>query len=304
MSFSNATEPVCSSCVEPAVETIIESRARDIGAFSVGRVLPSRARRMVGPFVFFDHMGPATLGPGKGMDVRPHPHIGIATVTYLFDGEIEHRDSLGFCQAIRPGAINWMTAGRGIVHSERTSAEKRADEMRLDGIQLWVALPKEHEETEPSFIHHPAATIPSFSVGGAEVRVLIGEGWGEKSPVATLHPTFYADVQLAAGSELKVPAYMPERAVYVASGQVSVGAQGLVERRMAVLSEGATVRLKAESASRVMLIGGEPLDGQRHIWWNFVSSSKERIERAKDDWQQGRFPLVPGDEDERLPLPK
>jgi redox-sensitive bicupin YhaK (pirin superfamily) len=283
---------------------LISARAHSIGAFSVGRVLPAESCKLVGPFVFFDHMGPAVLPQGKGVDVRPHPHVNLGTVTYLFDGEIDHRDSLGFHQTIFPGAINWMTAGRGIVHSERSRAEDQARESKLHGIQLWFALPTEHEEIEPSFVHHPADTIPSTNVGEVAVRVLAGEAFGLASPVEVLHPMVYAELIAPAGSEITIDADYDERAVYVVSGRVAIGPQSIEARTMAVLRTAQPAPLRATSDARIMLIGGAPMDGPRYKDWNFVSSSKERIDRAKADWREGRFPKVPGDEEEFIPLPE
>lgn len=304
MSWTQANDPRCATCATtPAIETIIEGRARDLGGFSVGRVLPSARRRLVGPFIFFDHMGPAAFEPGQGIDVRPHPHINLATVTYLFEGEIVHRDSLGSLQAIRPGAINWMTAGSGIVHSERTGPELRKAGSRLHGLQLWVALPKAQEETEPDFRHYPAADLPEIRQGGARVRVLAGTAYGAASPVRTLSPLFYVEAIVAAGGELPLPEKHPERAAYVVEGAMRCGEVLIEPRRMAVFAPGPTPPLRAESAARVVLIGGAPLDGERHIWWNFVSSSRERIEQAKRDWKEGRFQPVPG-ETEFIPLPE
>jgi len=303
MSWTQTDEPRCSTCATtPAIETIIEARARDLGGFSVGRVLPSARRRLVGPFIFFDHMGPAAFGPGQGIDVRPHPHINLATVTYLFEGEILHRDSLGSLQAIRPGAINWMTAGRGIVHSERTGPEPRKIGSRLHGLQLWVALPTAHEETEPAFRHYPSATLPDFERGGARVRVLAGKAYGMASPVQTLSPLFYAESMIPAGGELALPDEHRERAAYIVEGVVRCGDERIESSRMIVFAPGPIPPLRAESGARVVLIGGAPLEGERHIWWNFVSSSRDRIERAKRDWKAGRFPPVPG-ETEFIPLP-
>ncbi|HVI00616.1 MAG TPA: pirin family protein [Enhygromyxa sp.] len=286
-----------------AITSIIDARPRDLGGFSVRRVLPFAARRMVGPFTFFDHMGPAEFAPGEGMDVRPHPHIGLATVTYLFEGEIVHRDSLGSHQPIRPGDINWMTAGRGIVHSERTGTELRRTGSRLDGLQLWVALPSAHEETEPEFHHHPAHTLPTVELAGARLRVLAGTAYGETSPVHTFSPLFYVDTTLPAGGELALPLDHEERAAYVIEGAITCGTERAEPGRMLVFTPGREVLLRAASDARVALIGGAPLDGQRHIHWNFVSSSTERIERARQDWKDGRFPKVPGDEQEFIPLP-
>lgn len=303
MSALPTAEPACIECpATPQLAAAIDARPRDIGDMVVGRVLPSVARRMIGPFIFFDHMGPADLAPGHGLDVRPHPHIGLATVTYLFEGEIIHRDSLGSHQAIRPGDINWMTAGGGIVHSERTGAERRAEGSRLNGLQLWVALPTAHEETAPQFHHHPAATLPSVEVAGAQVRVLAGEVYGRCSPVATFSPLFYADVVLSPGVELPLTEAYAERAAYVIDGRLSCAGEPAGPGRMLVFTRGASITLRAERTTRVALLGGEPL-GQRHIYWNFVSSSLERIEQAKRDWREGRFPTVPGDEHEFIPLP-
>ncbi len=283
---------------------IIEGRARDLGGFTVRRVLPAMGRRLVGPFIFFDHMGPMQLGPGEGMDVRPHPHIGLATVTYLFEGELVHRDSLGSHQTIRPGEINWMTAGRGIVHSERTSAELRRTGFRMDGLQLWVALPRSHEEAEPEFHHHGADTLPVIEQAGMSIRVLIGTAYGLSSPVRTFSPMFYVDASLPAGCQLSLPKEYEERAAYVVEGAISCGSERAEHGSMLVVEAGDDVAVRAEADSRIVLVGGAPIDGERHIWWNFVSSSKDRIERAKDDWKSGRFPTVPGDAVERIPLPE
>ena len=283
--------------------SVIDARARDLGGFTVGRVLPSGARKLIGPFIFFDHMGPAAFPPGRGIDVRPHPHIGLATVTYLFEGEIVHRDSLGSHQPIRPGDVNWMTAGRGIAHSERTGAELRQSGARIDGLQLWVALPLRHEETEPEFHHHPARDLPAVDVAGTRVRVLAGSAFGETSPVRTLSPLFYADAAIPGGSELPLPDEHEERAAYVVSGSVECGNERAERGRMLVFAPGAAATLRAVSDARVALIGGAPIDGERHIFWNFVSSSRARIEQAKRDWRDGRFPKVPGDEQEFIPLP-
>lgn len=286
------------------IELILDGRPRDLGGFDVARLLPTAARRLVGPFIFFDHMGPAQLAPGQGMDVRPHPHIGLATVTYLYEGEILHRDSLGSHQPIRPGDINWMTAGRGIVHSERTALEQRSAGPRVNGLQLWVALPTEHEETEPEFHHHPAHTLPACEVEGAQLRVLAGAAYGVTSPVRTFSPLFYVDAAVPAGGELVVPNDYEERAAYVVEGAITCGAERAERGRMLVFRPGRDVVLRAASDARIALIGGAPLDGKRHVFWNFVSSSPERIEQAKQDWKHGRFPKVPGDEIEFTPLPE
>jgi redox-sensitive bicupin YhaK (pirin superfamily) len=305
MSVWPTVDPVCSlGSKTSAIEIVIQARSRDLGGFLVGRVLPSAARRLVGPFIFFDHMGPADLAPGRGLDVRPHPHIGLATVTYLFEGEIVHRDSLGSHQPIRPGAVNWMTAGRGIVHSERTGPELRRVGSRVHGLQLWTALPLAHEETEPEFHHYPAETLPSLEIGGARIRVLAGSTYGELSPVKTFSPVFYADVAMPAGCELPMPSEHEERAAYIVDGAVTCGGEQAERGRMLVFATGAEVALRATTDARIALIGGAPIDGERHIWWNLVSSSEARIEQAKRDWKEGQFPKVPGDEAEFIPLPE
>ena len=284
-----------------SVSLVIEPRAAalELDGLTVGRILPYVRRRMVGPFIFFDVMGPAVLEPGQGMDVRPHPHIGLATVTYLFDGEIVHRDSLGCTQPIRPGEINWMTAGRGIAHSERMSEVVRAQGSRLHGIQLWVALPEEHEERAPSFDHYDAEVIPDFEVDGARVRLLAGSAFGQTSPVVTYSPLVYAEMWVEAGNAIPLT-NDEELALYLVSGSVLADGVRYDANRMLVLDS--PTRLEAATASHVMLLGGAPL-GKRHIWWNFVSSSRERIELAKRDWLEGRFAKVVGDEIEFVPLP-
>ncbi len=299
MSYQNANEPVCSGA-DGAIELVIEPREKDLGGFSVRRVLPARERRMVGPFVFFDHMGPAEFPPGEGVQVRPHPHIGLATVTYLFEGEIMHRDSLGFVQPIRAGAVNLMTAGRGIVHSERAGDDLDTTS-RLHGIQSWMALPLDLEEREPDFAHYPAADLPLLERDGASVRVIMGSAFGQASPVRADAPTLYLECRLAAGGRLRLPRDTDELAVYVVDGEVGIGGRDFSGGQMAVACPGAALELAAAADCRVMVIGGTSL-GQRHIWWNFVSSSKERIEQAKQDWRDGRFAPVPGD-DEFIPLP-
>ena len=299
-----SAQPDCHDCAStPSIELIVEPRPRDLGGFAVRRLLPTTRRRMLGPFVFFDHMGPAVFPPGEGMDVRPHPHINLATVTYLFEGEIDHRDSLGSHQAIQPGAINWMTAGSGIVHSERTPIAVRQTGQRLHGIQLWVALPAAHEEVPPAFFHHPAATIPSVDAPGVHLRVLAGSAYGKTSPVQVFSPLFYVDARLDAGADLELPGDAPERAAYVVSGSVRAGREVITEPKLLVFRAGQRAVIHADTEARVLLLGGEPLEGPRHIFWNFVSSSPERIERAKRDWAERRFPLVPGDEEEFVPLP-
>jgi redox-sensitive bicupin YhaK (pirin superfamily) len=299
-----ANEPVCTASPSDAIELVVDARPRDLGGFSVRRALPSMRRRLVGPFAFFDHMGPAELAVGEGMDVRPHPHIELATLTYLFNGEIDHRDSLGTMQTIRPGDVNWMVAGRGIVHSERSSPESRARGVRIHGIQSWVALPLEHEGTEPRFEHHPGATIPRVSLHGAALEVVAGAAYGARSPVGVLSPTLFVHARLDFGARLPIDEGHEERALYVVEGEVSCEQETLRPGRMVVFRPGVRVTIDARQASRVMIVGGAPLVGERHIFWNFVSSSKERIERAKDDWAHGRFPKVPGDEVEFIPLPE
>lgn len=305
MSVRPAIDPECTnSSAARVVETVIDARARDLGGVQIRRVLPSRARRMVGPFTFFDQMGAAVFGADQGFDVRPHPHIGLATVTYLFEGEILHRDSLGSVQSIRPGDINWMTAGRGITHSERTPPERRRDGSRLHGLQLWVALPIEHEEVEPSFSHHPGSTLPTRAEDGVELRVLAGSAYGVRSPVEILSPLFYVDAILEPESELALPIEHAERAVYVVQGAVGCGAEQAEAGRMLVFAPRANVVLRAKRASRIVLLGGAPLEGRRIIDWNFVSSSNERIAQARRDWKEDRFPKVPGDDVEFIPLPE
>ena len=278
-------------------------RARDLGGFEVRRALPAEQRQMVGPFIFFDQFGPVLMRAGQGIDVRPHPHIGLSTVTWLFDGSIYHRDSLGSAQAISPGELNWMTAGRGIVHSERTAAPDLARDRKVFGIQSWVALPKSHEETAPAFEHVAMEQLPIIEERGISARIIAGSLYGATSPVKTHTDLFYADVQLAAGAALPLPVDHEERGVYVAEGEVEVAGQSFEAGRLLVFRPGDAITILARSNSRVMLLGGEPMDGPRYIWWNFVSSSKDKIEAAKDDWKQARFGIVPGDEKDFIPLP-
>jgi redox-sensitive bicupin YhaK (pirin superfamily) len=299
-----ANEPICKDGFGGSVELLVEARPRDVGGFAVRRALPSMGRRLVGPFTFFDHMGPADLSPGSGIDVRPHPHIGLATVTYLFDGEIDHRDSLGSFQTIRPGDVNWMFAGRGIVHSERSNPEFRARGGRVHGIQSWVALPLEHELTDPRFEHHPQATIPRVVLPGVTLSVIAGTAYGERSPVNVLSPTLYVHARIEKGAVLPVEDGHEDRAIYIVEGTVVCEATSLQAGTLAVLRSGTTVMVKAEDTVLVMIVGGARLSGERHIEWNFVSSSKERIEQAKRDWTEQRFPKVPGDEIEYIPLPE
>jgi redox-sensitive bicupin YhaK (pirin superfamily) len=286
-----------------SIRILIRPRPRDLGGFSVRRVLPAPELQMVGPFIFFDHIGPAVFAPGSGIDVRPHPHIGLATVTYLFEGALQHRDSLGVVATIEPGAVNWMTAGRGIVHSERTGSGLRARGHRIHGIQSWVALPREFEEVEPAFRHHDAATLPEFAIGRATVRVIAGDAYGRRSPVEVFTPTLYVDAVLPPGVSLPAPDGHPERACYVAEGQLSIDGEPVAAGNMAVLEPAAAARLESATGARVLLLGGAAADGPRHIWWNFVSSSMQRMEQARRDWRAGRFPAVPG-ETEFIPLPE
>ena len=283
---------------------LIDGRLHDLGdGFTVRRLLPVFEARHVGPFVFYDHMGPADFAPGRGMDVRPHPHIGLATVTWLFDGTIRHRDSLGSLADIQPGAVNWMTAGGGIVHSERTPPEARAAGQRLHGIQVWVALPRDHAEIAPEFHHHEADALPRVRQPGVELVLITGTGWGVASPVKVYASMYFAEVRFDAGAELALPAEHAEHGVHVIEGELEWAGLSLDAGRMAVQTGASPPPLRARRASRVMLFGGAPLDGERHLWWNFVASSRERIEQAKADWQEGRFPKVSGDEQEFIPLP-
>lgn len=285
------------------IDLIIPSRKKDLGSFTVSRILPYEKRRMVGPFIFFDHLGPAEFGAGEGIDVRPHPHIGLATVTYLFEGEIIHRDSLGSQQAITPGAVNWMTAGRGITHSERTGANERGHLHHAHGIQTWVALPKEAEECDPEFFHHPAEALPEISLPGVKLRLIAGSAYDHVAPVKTYSPIFYVEASMEAGSALTLPEEYSERALYAIVGDVAIDGETIAPGNMAVLKPGKK-NITANSSAHVMLLGGEPLEEPRYIFWNFVSSSEERLEKAKRDWQEGRFSKIPGDDKEFIPLPE
>jgi redox-sensitive bicupin YhaK (pirin superfamily) len=284
------------------VELVIEPRPRDLGGFEVRRVLPFVKRRMVGPFVFLDHIGPAVFAPGTGVDVRPHPHIGLATVTYLFEGEMMHRDSVGAVQNIMPGDVNWMTAGRGIVHSERTAPEARARGFAMHGIQAWVALPAESEEIEPSFHHHGKDSLPLIEQDGVTLRLIAGNAYGAQSPVKTYSPTFYLDAVMPAGTALPLTGEHEERAIYIAEGSVDISGEAHESGHMLVFAPGADAVINATSESRLMLMGAANI-GPRHIWWNLVSTRPERIEQAKADWKERRFPEVPG-ETEFTPLPE
>ena len=286
-----------------AIETLIVPRAVDLGEMTVRRALPSTKRQMVGPFIFFDQMGPAEFLTDQGIDVRPHPHINLSTLTYLFEGEILHRDSLGTDKTIQPGAVNWMRAGRGIVHSERTSEERRRDGQRLFGIQTWMALPAEQEEADPAFMHHGADALPIVDAEGVRARLIAGRAFGAASPLATASETLYADVQLKAGTRIPVEATYEERALYTIAGTIEVAGDAFEPGQLLVLRPGDAITVTATSDAQFMLFGGAPMEGPRYIWWNFVSSRPERIAAAKEEWARGRFDTVPGDEEEFIPLP-
>jgi len=286
-----------------AIEHVIVPRIRDIGDFEVHRALPAAEKQMIGPFIFFDRFGPVMMKAGHGMDVRPHPHIGLSTVTWLFDGVIFHRDSLGSEQPISPGELNWMTAGKGIVHSERTPALERASGQSMFGLQSWVALPKQFEQTTPGFEHVAEARMPIMSDKGRWVKVIAGSLFGETSPVKTHSDLFYADVRLEQGAILPLPPEHEERGLYLISGRIEIAGREIEQGKLVAFKPKAEILLKALEQSHFMLLGGEPMDGPRHIWWNFVSSSKEKIEAAKEEWRTGKFKIVPGDEKEFIPLP-
>ncbi|MDG4893790.1 pirin family protein [Mesorhizobium sp. WSM4976] len=286
------------------IELMVIPNAKDIGGFEVRRALPTAKRRLVGPFIFFDRMGPAILRDGHALDVRPHPHIGLSTVTYLFDGKIRHRDSLGTEMVIAPGDVNLMTAGRGIVHSERTPEELRGAPMSVSGLQTWLALPDGKEEIAPVFANTSVARLPEIDAEGVSGRVVIGEFSGLRSPVATASDTLYADLRLAAGASVKIPADAEERAIYTLEGDVSIAGDVFPAERLLVFKPGEEIVVSSERGAHFMLFGGASLGSQRYIWWNFVSSSKERIEQAKQEWKTGRFDIVPGDEEEFVPLPE
>lgn len=300
MSLLEAGVPQCSESAG-TIQWVIRPQLKDLGEMTVRRVLPSEQLRMVGPFIFFDHMGPAVFPPGKGIAVRPHPHIGIATVTYLFEGEIMHRDSLGYVQPIRQGAINLMTAGRGIVHSERSGSDLETT-ARLHGIQSWMALPADQEECEPAFVHIPASDIPAVQVAGVQVRVIIGTAYGRTSPVAVHVPMLYLELHIPRDASIDLPDHYQELGVYVVDGDVAIDGHNYTSATLAVACPGKAVRLHAQQPSHVMIIGGDPV-GHRHIWWNFVARSRDRIEQAKADWRAQKFGSVPGD-DEFIPLPE
>jgi redox-sensitive bicupin YhaK (pirin superfamily) len=292
-----------SDLAHPSVDLQIVPRVRDLGGFAVQRILPSARRKMVGPFIFLDRMGPALFEPGEGLDVRPHPHIGLATVTYLFAGEILHRDSVGSIQPIRPGDVNWMTAGRGIAHSERTPGDVRAAGGPVSGLQMWVALPRAVEEGDPGFSHHERGRLPVIEAEGLHVRVVAGSFLGARSPVPLAWETLLADVTMAAGAVLPISAAHDERALYLISGTAVLDGQPIEAGPLYVLKPGLAVTLTATTPVSLAVLGGEPMDGPRHIWWNFVSSSEERIQQARADWMAGRFALVPG-ETERIDAPE
>ncbi len=287
---------------DPFLQTLLPT-THDLGGFKVHRTLPHRERTTVGPFIFFDQMGPARLDPGRGVDVRPHPHINLATVTYLFAGAIDHRDSLGTFATIEPGAVNLMTAGRGITHSERTPAALRPGGPELSGIQTWLALPAAKEETDPAFEHVPKADLPVVEADGARARVVMGTLWDETAPVTCHSHTVYADIELAPGGAMPIDAEAEERGLYVAEGEATLDGLGLDPGTLYVLRPGIRATLRSGTGGHVMLCGGAPLDGPRHVFWNFVSSRRDRIDQAREDWKAGRFPLPPDDHAEFIPLP-
>lgn len=311
MSWNPALDPHCpTGDAVDAIETIIVPRARDLGAFEVRRALPAPKRQMVGPFIFFDQMGPAEFLTGQGIDIRPHPHIGLATVTYLYQGRFHHRDSLGTDQWIEPGAVNLMTAGHGITHSERVDGEMLRAPYSLSGIQTWMALPKDHEDAPPAFVHAGRDTLPMLEGEGKRLRLILGTAYGERAPVPVASETFYIDAALEAGAKLPLPEDHEDRGAYVVQGAVEIAGERFEAGRMMVFRPGDRVSMIAgEQGARVMLLGGATLEGPRHIWWNFVASSKERIEEAKEawragDWAHGRFRLPPTDDADFIPLPE
>ena len=305
MSFFPGKDPVPGDAfASDAIETLIVPRSHDVGGFEVRRALPNVKRRLVGPFIFFDRMGPAILRAGQALDVRPHPHIGLSTVTYLFDGRIRHRDSLGTEMVIAPCDVNLMTAGRGIVHSERTPEELRGAPMSVSGLQTWLALPDGKEEVPPLFENTLSSTLPEFEDGGVKGRVVIGAFEGLRSPVNPASETLYVDLRISAGAEARIPAEAEERAIFVLSGSISISGDRFGENRLLVFRPGDEIVVESAHGAHVMLFGGASLGSQRYIWWNFVSSSKERIEQAKQEWKAGRFDIVPGDDKEFIPLPE
>jgi redox-sensitive bicupin YhaK (pirin superfamily) len=308
MSWNPTLDPACPAGLD-AIETLIIPRARDPGGFEVRRALPAPRRQMVGPFIFFDQMGPAEFVTGAGIDVRPHPHIGLGTVTYLIDGSFRHRDSLGTDQVITPGAVNWMLAGRGITHSERTDPAARAAPQSLFGIQTWLALPEDREDLPPDFEHHPRAALPMIEDAGARVRLILGHAWGARAPATMQSELFYAMAVLDPGARVPLPEDHEDRGLHVLDGSVTIAGQEFAAGQMLVFRPGDRLGVMAgPQGARVMLLGGATLGGPRHIWWNFVASSRDRIEAAKAawaarDWQNGPFRLPPGDEAEHIPLP-
>lgn len=305
MSFFPGTDPVAGDAFAcDAIQTLIIPRSHDVGGFQVRRALPSSRKRLVGPFIFFDRMGPAILRPGQAMDVRPHPHIGLATVTYLFDGQIRHRDSLGTEMVIAPGDVNLMTAGRGIVHSERSPEELRGNALSISGLQTWLALPTEHEEMAPAFDHTRRDDLPLLDFDGVSGRVVIGAFEGQRAPVTTKSETLYVDLSLKPGAKVRIPADTEERAVYLLSGEVEIAGDRFAPDQLLVFRPGDEIVVSSERGAHFMLFGGAALGSQRYIWWNFVSSSRERIEQAKEEWRTGRFDIVPGDAEEFIPLPE
>jgi redox-sensitive bicupin YhaK (pirin superfamily) len=286
------------------IDLTIVPRSKDLGGFSVRRILPSAHRQMVGPFIFLDHMGPATFAPGEGINVRPHPHIGLATVTYLFQGELLHRDSIGSKQAITPGAMNWMTAGRGITHSERTSPEEKDKLHHAHGMQSWIALPKTYEEMPPEFHHHPADSLPEWTQAGVRLKLVAGSAYGYEAPVTIYSPIFYVEAKMPAGTRLKLPVEYRERAIYLVDGGLRIGDTLIAPQTMTIFVQEEAITLEAEVSTHLMLLGGEPLCEPRFIEWNFVSSSLERIAQAKANWKAGLFDKVAGDEVEFIPLPE
>lgn len=304
MSFFPGNDPqVGDAFASDQIELMVVPNAKDIGGFQVRRALPTARRRLVGPFIFFDRMGPAILRAGQALDVRPHPHIGLSTVTYLFDGKIRHRDSLGTEMVIQPGDVNLMTAGRGIVHSERTPEELRGAPMSVSGLQTWLALPDGKEEVAPVFANTASLHLPEIDADGVSGRVVIGAFFGLRSPVSTASETLYADLTLVPGASVKIPADAEERAIYTLEGEVSISGDRFPAERLLVFRPGDEIVVSSEGGAHFMLFGGASLGSKRYIWWNFVSSSKERIEQAKEEWKTGRFDIVPGDEKEFIPLP-
>ena len=306
MSFQECPDPTPGDARSvDAIDTIIVPRSRDLGGFEVRRALPSRERQMVGPFIFFDQMGPSEFVLGEGLDVRPHPHINLATLTYLFDGQVLHRDSLGTEQIILPGAVNWMTAGKGIVHSERMDEEYKTRGAELFGLQTWVALPKKFEEVDPNFAHVDAGRLPFIEDGQTTARLVAGSAWGKTSPVKTYSDTIFADITVAPGGRIPIDDAHEERALYTVDGTITIGDDRFDPGQLLILHPDRAIDVRNQAAlpARFVLVGGASMEGPRYIWWNFVSSNKERIEQAKEEWRQGRFDTVPGDEEEFIPLP-